>query len=380
MDNKADIQFPGSVLCILEDGLGKPLHMQIIDNTHNSFLSLCRDEAANALLKHSREVFAYKIHRIVIQNKKEIPVINLNNPEGNIDAIVSSLNSGKGIKYAYNMMLRDFINDLIRAVPQKHLWNHYGISSADTQNIDYVENCCVDNHQLTWDVLKFNDYREHNLIETPKGSWLFDNTTAGYKEMIRFSNFLDNYFFDPRLNIDIITQFSAWIHNSHQPESLNHFVPEAVSSAELFPKSDIIPQDYFIREHKTEYNFQPTPENYWQAFIKNWSEVAVPSVSNNIATLLFIEQNGDAPEGCLNLFLRSEFAEKYSEFCAEITDMRNVKDEPDNLEKLKTMATQIVAENGFNIRGREQPHQLSVQSTQQPTDSFQPKMRGGVHI
>lgn len=58
--------------------------------------------------------------------------------------------------------------------------------------------------------------------------------------------------------------------------------------------------------------------------------------------------------------------------------MRNVIDEPDNLEKLKTKATQIIAENGFDIRGREQPHQLSVQSTQQPTDSFQPKMRGGV--
>ena len=361
--------------------MGKPLHMQIIGNSSVQFHDLCRDEAANALLKHSTEVLAYKIHRFNIINGNFIPDKEPVISKNDLDKLLGkSISKENGVKYFYTSPLRDYIDELIRAVPQKYLWNHYGISSAGTQNIDYVENCCVENHQLTWDVLKFNDYREHNLIETPKGGWLFDNTTAGYKEMIRFSNFLDNYFFDPRLNIDKITQFSAWIHSSHQPENLNHFVPGAVLSAELFPKSEINPQDYFIREHITEYNFQPTPENYWLAFIKNWSEVAVPSVSNNIATLLFIEQNGDAPEDCLNLFLRSEFAEKYSEFCAEITYMRNVKDEPDNLEKLKTMATQIIAENGFVIRGREQPHQLSVQSTQQPTDSFQPKMRGGVHI
>lgn len=381
MKNNADIQSSGSALCILVDGMGKPLHMQIIGNSSVQFHDLCRDEAANALLKHSTEVLAYKIHRFNIINGNFIPDKEPVISKNDLDKLLGkSISNENGVKYFYTSPLRDYIDELIRAVPQKYLWNHYGISSAGTQNIDYVENCCVENHQLTWDVLKFNDYREHNLIETPKGGWLFDNTTAGYKEMIRFSNFLDNYFFDPRLNIDKITQFSAWIHSSHQPENLNHFVPGAVLSAELFPKSEINPQDYFIREHITEYNFQPTPENYWLAFIKNWSEVAVPSVSNNIATLLFIEQNGDAPEDCLNLFLRSEFAEKYSEFCAEITYMRNVKDEPDNLEKLKTMATQIIAENGFVIRGREQPHQLSVQSTQQPTDSFQPKMRGGVHI
>lgn len=377
MDNKADIQFPGSLLCVLDNGAGKLLHMKTIDNTHNSFIALCRDEAASALLKHSSEVFAYKIHRIVIKNKEDIPGIDLNNLGGNLNAIINSSNSGKGMVYSYNMMLRDFIDDLIRAVPQNHLWNHYAIG---TQNMDFIENCCVENSQLTCDVLNFNDYREHNLIETPKGSWLFDNTSAGYEAMIRLSNFLDNYFFDPRLNIDKITQFSAWIHSSHQPEGLNHFVPGTVSSAELFPKSNINPQDYFIRDHKTEYDFKPMPENYWQAFVKNWSEVAVPSASNNIATLLFIEQCGDAPEGCLNLFLRSEFAGKYSDFCAKITDMRNAKEKPENQEKLKVMATQIIAENGFDIRGREQPHQLSVQSTQQTNDSFQTKTRGGFHI
>lgn len=335
MKNNADIQSSGSALCILVDGMGKPLHMQIIGNSSVQFHDLCRDEAANALLKHSTEVLAYKIHRFNIINGKFIPYKEPVISKNDLDKLLGkSISKENGVKYFYTSPLRDYIDELIRAVPQKYLWNHYGISSAGTQNIDYVENCCVENHQLTWDVLKFNDYREHNLIETPKGGWLFDNTTAGYKEMIRFSNFLDNYFFDPRLNIDKITQFSAWIHSSHQPENLNHFVPGAVLSAELFPKSEINPQDYFIREHITEYNFQPTPENYWLAFIKNWSEVAVPSVSNNIATLLFIEQNGDAPEDCLNLFLRSEFAEKYSEFCAEITYMRNVKDEPDNLEKI----------------------------------------------
>lgn len=373
----ADIQPSGSDLCILVDGRGIPLHMQIIRNNPLQFHDLCRDEAANALLKHSSEVFAYKIHRFNIINENFIPDKEPDDLDNLLDKSMSKMN---GVKYFSTTPLRGYIDELIRTVPQNHLRNHYGISSGDSQNIDYVENCCVGNNQLTWDVLRFNGYREHNLIETPKGSWLFDNTTVGYKEMIRFSNFLDNYFFDPRLNIDKVTQFSAWIHNSHQPKSLNHFVPETASSAELFPKSGINPQDYCIRENKTEYNFQPTPENYWQTFVKNWSEVAVPSISNNIATLLFIEQSGDAPEECLNLFLRSEFAERYREFCTEIYDMQHAKDKPENLDKLRVMATQIIMENGFDIRGREQPHQLSEQSTPQPTDSFQPKMRGGVHI
>ena len=73
MKNNADIQSSGSALCILVDGMGKPLHMQIIGNSSVQFHDLCRDEAANALLKHSTEVLAYKIHRFNIINGNFIP-------------------------------------------------------------------------------------------------------------------------------------------------------------------------------------------------------------------------------------------------------------------------------------------------------------------
>lgn len=53
MKNYADIQSSGSALCILVDGMGKPLHMRIFGNNSVQIHDLCRDEAANALLKYS---------------------------------------------------------------------------------------------------------------------------------------------------------------------------------------------------------------------------------------------------------------------------------------------------------------------------------------
>ena len=143
----------------------------------------------------------------------------------------------------------------------------------------------------------------------------------------------------------------------------------------MLPGGHTNPENYFIRENTRVLDFSPTPENYRQTFIAGWSDVAVPNRSNDIATLLFIEQDGTAPDDCLNLFLRSAFADKYDKFTSEIANQKNANDKPANMEKLKTMATQIIAENGFDIRGRKQPHQLSVPSTQKTNDILHPKRR-----
>lgn len=376
MKNYADIQSSGSALCILVDGMGKPLHMRIFGNNSVQIHDLCRDEAANALLKYSSEVFAYKIHRFNIINDDFIPdkepVISKTDLDKLLDVSMSKEN---GVQYYYTSPLRSYIDDLIRAVPQEHLWNHYGIKSDGIRNMEDVENCCISNSQLTWDVLQFNNYQEYNLIETPHGCWLFDCSSRGLEGMMAFSSFLDRNFFNPEIDFDKIIHSSAWIHGSKIPREIINCSPEYIADKVMLPGGHTNPENYFIRENTRVLDFSPTPENYRQTFIAGWSDVAVPNRSNDIATLLFIEQDGTAPDDCLNLFLRSAFADKYDKFTSEIANQKNANDKPANMEKLKTMATQIIAENGFDIRGRKQPHQLSVPSTQKTNDILHPKRR-----
>lgn len=381
MKNSEDIQSSGSALCILEDGMGKPLHMQIIEDTPEQYHNFCRDEAAHALLKHSSEVLSYKIHRFRIQNENLLPDKDSVKSKNDLDRLLDkSASIEKGIKYSYSSPLREYIDEMIRAVPQEYLWSHYAISGTCSLNMDYVENFCVGNSQFLCDVLHYNNYTEFNLIETPHGSWLYDCSSQGFRGMIDFSNFLERNFFNPQIDFDEILRSSVWINCSHRPAEINDCTPEFFDGNLMLPGGHINPDKYFVRENSMILDFRPTPENYWKNFIAGWSEVAIPSMSNNIATLLFFEQKGGAPEECLNLFLRSAFAEQYNEFTSEIVNMKNAKDKSDNLVKLKTMATQIISENEFDIRGREKTQPLSENTAHQLNDFFLTRFSGSRHI
>ena len=381
MKNSEDIQSSGSALCILEDGMGKPLHMQIIEDTPEQYHDFCRDEAANALLKHSNEVFSYIIHRFKIQNENLLPDKDSIKSKDDLEKLLDNCSSKeKGIKYWYTSPLREYIDDMIRAVPKEHLWSHYAISGTGALNMDYVENFCVGNSQFLCDVLHYNNYSEFTLIETPHGSWLYDCSSRGLEGMIKFSNFLEQNFFNPQIDFDEIVRSSVWINYSHRPAEINDCTPELFIDNIMLPGGHINPDNYFVRENSMVIDFSPTAENYWKNFIAGWRDVAIPSKSNNIATLLFFEQKGDAPEECLNLFLRSGFAEQYRDFTSEIVKMKNAEDKTDNLVKLKKMATQIIAENGFDIRGRVQPQVQPEKMVKHANDFFLMRIPGSRHI
>lgn len=234
--------------------------------------------------------------------------------------------------------------------------------------------CDLNDQNFVEEVVRQNGYSEHFLAQTPKGDWLFNKTDAGRTAMKKFIQFLESNYFDPRFEIDKLTRSTVWLHKNDIPKEVNIFEPQISMDSISFPETRFN-HDNYIRCNVITNHFLPTAESYWTNFM-NYG----PSPNSLLATVLSIERSGCAPRGRLEELLCSSFSVENEEFCRTIREMMFAKGGPGILDKLKTMATRIINDTGISIRGRGQPHQLSVQSTQQPTDSFQPKMRGGLHL
>lgn len=111
-------------------------------------------------------------------------------------------------------------------------------------------------------------------------------------------------------------------------------------------------------------------------------------MSSNIATLLFFERDGAAPNSCVELFLRGDFSREHRELRQllykrhEMTEAGDyLKNTPEYKQKLSEMATRIISESGFNIRGREQAAQQDkTEKAEQTSDFFYPRTSTGKHI
>lgn len=231
--------------------------------------------------------------------------------------------------------------------------------------------CDLNDQNFVAEVARQNGYSEHFLAQTPKGNWMFDTTNAGKTAMIKFIQFLESNYFDPRLEIDQLTRSTVWLHKNDIPKDVNNFEPQITADCISFPETRINPDDY-IRCSEITNRLQPTPESYWTNFM-NYG----PSPNNLIATVLSIEQKGFAPRGRLEELLCSDFPQENEGFCRIIREMMYAKGGPGILDKLKTMATRIINDTGISIRGREQA--VPQNQVAQNDDSFAPKIRSRIH-
>lgn len=361
-------------LCVLKDGNDNPLHMRIIKSGYEYSQAHYRDEAAAAILKQSPDVLSYTIEKYRFLDMNGIPDIHTNTFQDILQYIRTQDNTGQESISPYHTseMLKPHIELLISKVPEDRINKKYAIPGNFARNIHYLAEFCTTNPAFATDVLKYNDYHSYQLIETSKGNWLFDSSHNGFGGLIDFYEFLKGNYFNPKFDIDRLTRSLVWIHQSDikYPNAVNHFFP-VVTTNGILSEVNIKSEDITVREESETCHYSPNPDDYWKNFIRGQGHNSVPDMSNNIATLLFFEQYGTAPVDSISLFFRSEFADHQKEFCNEIQKQLDTQEIPWNPDKLKAMATQIIQENGLEIRGRENAsHQKEIEQEGQSDDFF----------
>lgn len=360
-------------LWVLKDDHDKPLHMRVVRADYNLSHAQYRDEAAAAILKQSPDVLNYKIEKYRFGNINDLNDSNANTFEEVLEYIKAQDKQGRNISpYHTSEMLKPHIELLIDKVPEEHINKKYAITGNYARNLNYLTKFCMTNPAFAADVLKYNDYHSYHLIETPKGNWMFDMTDKGFSGQIDFYNFLKENYFNPKFDIDRLTRSLVWIHQADikYPNAINHFFP-VVTADGILPEENIKSARITVREESETCFYYPSAYDYWKNFVRGREDISMPDMSNNIATLLFFERNGFAIAECMNLFLRSEFAKEQKEFSEEIHKQLYTHEIPSNPEKLKAMATQIIQENGLEIRGRENAsHQKEIEQEGQSDDFF----------
>lgn len=363
----------GSSLCVLMDETGYPIHIRIIDNAPGMFEKFCRDETIFSLIHSSLESPSYMIGHVVFSDREHIPEIDKDNFNEVWRALENTPESNDRGLLSFSLhTLLGYIDKLIRNMPDEKLQEYSTLTTPRNVVPGCLCGCDLNDQNFVAEVARQNGYSEHFLAQTPKGNWMFDTTNAGKTAMIKFIQFLESNYFDPRLEIDQLTRSTVWLHKNDIPKDVNNFEPHITADCISFPETRINPDDY-IRCSEITNRLQPTPESYWTNFM-NYG----PSPNNLIATVLSIEQKGFAPRGRLEELLCSDFPQENEGFCRIIREMMYAKGGPGILDKLKTMATRIINDTGISIRGREQEQPTSQLRTKQDEhfdDSYYPKVR-----
>lgn len=362
----------GGSLCVLMDEAGWPIHIRIIDNAPTAFQKFCRDATIFSLIHSASEAAFYIIGRAVYSDIEQIPKIGKDNFSEKWRELENKTGSiSRGLLSFSLHCLGGYIDELIRNMSDEKLREYSSLPVPKNAVPGCLCGCNLDDIHFVQDVVEQNGYSEYFLAQTSKGNWLFDKTAAGRAAIKKFINFLEDNYFDPRLDIDHFTRSVIWLHKSELPKEVNNFNPQMLPDKFLFPNSNINPKDYIGCSERTNH-LRPTPESYWANFM-----TFEASPNNTLATVLSIEKNGTAPRSKLLNLLCSDFSVENEEFCREIRKLLKGTGDENILNKLKSMATRIINDTGIIIRGREHPEILKPEM--QDDDSFSPKIRSRRH-
>lgn len=270
----------------------------------------------------------------------------------------------------YDKYLRDDIGLFISKVPRQHLISRYGIVPDSPHTINIPELYDGTNKPLVRDVLLHNNFLDCEFIESPQSSWLFTDTDSGIKQMSAFYALLNKHFFDPRMDIDRLTISTVWVDRDNMPRQANKFTVDDSSKDHLLLANAIEAEKIPIREKSVEHDFSPYPENYWRFFSEYPNDPL--NRSDEIAWLLFAESTGIIVE-----------KDEYHDY-SYIDRFENLKerqyntsyiDEKMEIEKqLKTLAGEILRQEGFVIRGRELEPAVSID------ENLIPENRPCIHL
>lgn len=387
MDTKKNERSPEAMLCLLRDGEGKPMHIRVIGNDPTEYRDLCRDYAAFALLKQTQTALNSTVEKYGFIKSSDVPN-TYSEDYGYTSYIVQHEKNNKNlISDSGSEPLKGYIDDFLCKTPKDDLIFSSQVVDRGVNNAEILQKLSLKYISVVWEALYKNGYVEGQLVETPRGNWLF-RPGDDRNEMGKFLSQLDKYFFDPRLNFDHYNHSAVYFRESHLPVEFDKFNPPLMPGNNIFQRYNIDANDYFIREYTHVIDISPTPEIYWQKFVERDIDNTDPSMSSDIAALLFFERDGAAPNRCVELFLSGDYSRKHRELRQllfkrhETTEGGDyLKHSPEYKHKLSEMATRIITEDGFNIRGREQtPHLDKTDRADQTDDFFYPRTSKGIHI
>lgn len=358
-------------LCITVDKFFKLVHIKIISNELRDYNRYCRNEAADALLHQTPDILQRRVVSFEFQDPKMIPPISPDNNDSYLKQIREmSKHPNNHISIMYDKYLRDDIGLFISKVPRQHLISRYGIVPDSPHTINIPELYDGTNKPLVRDVLLHNNFLDCELIESPQSSWLFTDTDSGIKQMSAFYALLNKHFFDPRMDIDRLTISTVWVDRDNMPRQANKFTVDDSSKDHLLLANAIEAEKIPIREKSVEHDFSPYPENYWRFFSEYPNDPL--NRSDEIAWLLFAESTGIIVE-----------KDEYHDY-SYIDRFENLKerqyntsyiDEKMEIEKqLKTLAGEILRQEGFVIRGRELEPAVSID------ENLIPENRPCIHL
>ena len=387
MDTKKNERSPEAMLCLLRDGEGKPMHIRVIGNDPTEYRDLCRDYAAFALLKQTQTALNSTVEKYGFIKSSDVPN-TYSEDYGYTSYIVQHEKNNKNlISDSNSEPLKGYIDDFLCKTPKDDLIFSSQVADRGGNDAEILQKLSLKYISVVWEALYKNGYVEGQLVETPRGNWLF-RSGDDRNEMGKFLSQLDKYFFDPRLNFDHYNHSAVYFRESQLPVEFDKFNPPLMPGNNIFQRNKIDANDYFIREYTHVIDISPTPEIYWQKFVERDIENIDPSMSSDIAALLFFERDGAAPNSCVELFLRGDYSRKHRVLRKllfkrhETTEGGDyLKHSPEYKHKLSEMATRIITEDGFNIRGRKQtPHLDKTDRADQTDDFFYTRTSKGIHF
>lgn len=355
-------------ICVTENENQKVVHMKIIDPTDAAFERYCLNEAASALLRPC-PIYEGVIWKFEFKDRTEIPLFDTTPDEDYLDKLQRMARQKDRAQspidsYSYEP-LRPYIAKLINNTPSDLLSEKYGISPEEAKQTYRIHYLCFENQDLTEDILHANGFQECRLWKIPMKNRVFSLTDTGKKNMRQFHDFLAGHFFDPLLAIDKLAIISALYHSSQIPPNIDSFDPQNTNFEKLFDFDTPDTIAFADVRSVEEFDFEPYPENYIH-FAPHDNEL---SKSYDIALLLYAECGTFIPQKTPDD--RFSFAERFEPLSEKLPECNDPHSYSEIMNESKALATQIIQEQGYRIRGREQPPQ---------EESLRPSHKRGIHM
>lgn len=355
-------------ICITENENQQVVHMKIIDPTDAAFERYCLNEAASALLRPC-PIYEGVIWKFEFKDRTEIPLFDATPDEEYLDKLQRMARQKDRVQGPIDSYssepLRPYIAKLIDNTPSDLLSEKYGISPEEAKQTYRIHYLCFENQDLTADILHANGFQECSLWKIPMKNRVFSLTDTGKKNMQQFHDFLAGHFFDPQLTIDKLVIISALYHSSQMPPNIDSFDPQNTNFEKLFdfdtPDTTAFADVCSIEE----YDFEPYPENYMH-FAPHNSDL---SKSYDIAILLYAEYGTFIPQKAPDD--KFSFAEQFEPLSEKFPECNDPHSYSEIMNQSKALATQIIQEQGYRIRGREQTPQ---------EESLHPSSKRGIHM
>ena len=356
----------------------KVSHIQIANPEDNGYRNFIMEEVADAICNHIIHPTQIFIH-YHFPNKRDIPAILPQSHDSYMHRLLPLIN-GETARQVDAVNLSDATWCLC-----------HGIMPDDTAlRKEFMRNSALNNRSIrmissgdTEMETLLSNFKEYFVAKTPEGSLLFSTTTDGKKKLMNYHETIIQHFFDPKLKM-----------NELQVDKVLAYPPNVTTfPIDLFDGKTLdIPKEAYYKGRPIDsiissntLDLTPTAKHFFKQFHTDLDhEKAIQNQTNHdIACLLYMKETGD-PKGIStgdipfhdSFTYKKSFAELEKRFCA-------ATDENERsliAEEVRDTVTEIIRENGLQIRGQEEeiPQKQKQQTAEE--DIIENEQHSGLHM